>query len=369
MQACPGVPVELKGALYDLRKIHSMQCQNLVFGSQRKFFNKVFAKLKKVPIPQSVLEALPPIPSPTKKPPSYGKSSYGASLYEAIPTATDETLKKNSYVIGPALDGFPVFYQCQRCRAVPLVFRAPGCVQYSRPTTHVVVKHAMACQGDGIYMGFVKKAFDELTEDFEFISQLAPFRDLVRHVVGNHNDLAELFSNPEAEVKKDTSGWWRRLPATVDFDQAQKLFEKMASELKIESERLEDQPKLLRYLQTISPSFQLPLPAAQKDDKKGEDSKQNTNLIGDIKEASVHGDTLTNPKADSDVTMKDSSTTSKSEVASSIGTTQPANTPMANAKPDMMLSTTHIKSPVVASSGDEKEIVDSDSSDEEGIMV
>lgn len=367
MQACPGIPVELKGALYDLRKIHSMQCQNLVFGSQRKFFNKVFDKLLQVPIPESVLQALPPIQSPVKKvAPSYAVS------YGAVSTISDETLQKHSFSMGPALDGFPEFYECQRCRAVPFVFRATGCLHHSRPSSEVVVKHVAKCQGDGICLGYVKKEFDGLTEDFEYLSELQPFRDLVRHVVGNDDELTELFCNPEVSGEKDTSGWWRRLPTTVDFDRAQKLFEAVASDLKLPSKLLKDQPKLLGYLQTISPSFQLPHDSSENEAGDGEDMNEGTELDGDKDETN-------HPEASADVTMKESFTTSSNEVDSTAAaspapsksipaaSTQPAGIPADNAEPHSVDSETHTKSAVPAPSGEPRKV--DESSDDEGIYV
>jgi hypothetical protein len=48
MQNCYLVPDELKRALYQLKRIHSAQCASLKFGSQRRYFNLVFDRLRKV---------------------------------------------------------------------------------------------------------------------------------------------------------------------------------------------------------------------------------------------------------------------------------------------------------------------------------
>ncbi|CAJ1962090.1 unnamed protein product [Cylindrotheca closterium] len=379
MQACPGVPAELKSAFSDLRKIHSMQCQNLVFGSQRKFFNKVFAKLRRVPIPQSVLEALPPVPSPAKK------SSYGASYGATVPMASDEALQKHSFVNGPALDGFPAFYQCLRCRAVPFAFRAPGCVQNSRPSTSLLVKHTMACQGDAIFMGFVKAGFNALTEDFEFLSQLKPFQDLVHHVVGGDDELAALFSDPVEATKKTTTGWWRRLPASVNFDEAQKRFEKMASDLSISSSRLQDQPKLIRYLQTISPNFHIPSPSI-KDETKDVSMEVDEQRLTGREGASLTDESAatlsTSPAGNTSV--RQSTTAANSVMASAAasppravvatGITSSAKStavPLVDVKPDGVSSTSQCNGGVaIATAADgQKEIVIDDGSDDDGVFV
>ncbi|KAL3939188.1 MAG: hypothetical protein SGBAC_006046 [Bacillariaceae sp.] len=381
MQACPGVPVELKSALYDLRKIHSMQCQNLVFGSQRKFFNKVFGKLKKVPIPESVLQALPSVSSPSKKPPY--RTSYGT-----VSVASDEVLTKNSFVTGPTLGGFPAFYQCLRCRAVPFAFRAPGCVLNSRPSADVVVNHAMACQGDGVFMGFVKTEFDGLTEDYEFLSQLKPFQDLVRHVVGSDEELTTLFSDPEEAKAKDTNGWWRRLPATVDFDEAQKLFDKVASDLSISSHRLQDQPKLIRYLQTISPNFQLPLPSAPKEANRGDSKNDRSTVVEQQGLANFERGAATN-EATAGMSAIDAGSSSVTEASNAIQTVAAASieassppeaastlassaqstaTSVAEVKPDDITSTSQFKDGIAAataSDGQKEILIEND----EGVFV
>ena len=49
LQKCPHVPEDVKRALARLKMIHSAQCASLRFGSQRRFFNLVFERLKDAP--------------------------------------------------------------------------------------------------------------------------------------------------------------------------------------------------------------------------------------------------------------------------------------------------------------------------------
>eukprot|EP00980_Cylindrotheca_fusiformis_P007757 scaffold1648_cov115-Cylindrotheca_fusiformis.AAC.12 len=263
LQNCPGISVELKEAFQDLRKIHSMQCQNLVFGSQRKFFNKVYAKLKEVPIPEHLIQANNA--AAAAKIPMVRASTAGA--VGTTSAADSKVLQKYHFVVGESPeDGFPRYYQCLQCRAVPYEFRAPGGVHNSRPTILSLQQHANLCQKDGLYLGFVKKAKDVLlSAHLSPLSEKESVRELVRCVVGGDEELMKLLISPE-ESTANTSGWWKRLPSTVDFDRVQELFDEVAIDLNLtSSHRLRDHPTWLRYLQLISPSLQVPVTEEEED--------------------------------------------------------------------------------------------------------
>lgn len=259
MQNCPGVSLELKQAFEDLRKIHSMQCQNLVFGSQRKFFNKVYDKLKQIPLPSQSLQ-----------PDHAGTGPASAASTAVARFANANTLQMNSFVAGQEMGGLPPCYQCLQCRAVPFEFRAPGAVHNSRPSVLSVRQHALACQKDGLFLGFFKQAKDVILFAHNAVSEKKSFEELVSFVVGGDCELMRLVISSE-DSTADTSGWWRRLPSNVEFNRVQELFNEVAKELNLSSTRLQDHPSWARFLQLISPSLQIPVLQEQKPKSSGSD--------------------------------------------------------------------------------------------------
>lgn len=239
MQNCPGVSLPLKHAFRELRKIHSVQCQNLTFGSQRRFFNKVYAKLKAIPIPAEIREAS-----------NIPKRS-------AAPMIADiDVLQKHSFMMGES------HWQCLKCRAVPFDFRAPGAVHFSCPSTLSVEKHSMSCQSDGIHLGLIQKAKEQLiTKEKVSLSDTSTFEDLIGVVVGGDEELIRLFTKPEDPywTEKTTSGLWRRLPLDIEFERVQSSFEKLAAELSLHSNQLQKNSRWVNFLHLVSPNFQCPV--------------------------------------------------------------------------------------------------------------
>jgi len=92
MQVCLYTPDDLKRALANLRKIHSAQCSSLQFGSQRQFFNILFARLSEA-------------------------SGVGKSLEAGDDANESETAPTNDFL---ARSGF-LHIPGQRCRMAPTV--------------------------------------------------------------------------------------------------------------------------------------------------------------------------------------------------------------------------------------------------------
>lgn len=210
-----------------------------MFGSQRRFFNKVYAKLKSIPIPDSVKEA-----------------SNVPKTAEIPMIANSKILEKHSFMTGEK------YWQCLKCRAVPFEFRAPGALHFSCPTTVAVEHHAMGCQKDGVYLGLVRKAKEELTtSNSESLSDNSTFRALVSVMVGDDDQLTRLFAKPEDPdwSAETTSGLWRSLPSNVNVDEVEASFQQLSKELKLESSQLQRNPRWVRFLNLISPGFQCPI--------------------------------------------------------------------------------------------------------------
>jgi hypothetical protein len=64
-------------------------------------------------------------------------------------------------------------------------------------------------------------------------------------------------------VAPTTVGLWRLLPTSIDGDRVQTAFSGLAKKLNLPSNQLQDNPKFLRFLQIISPSF-LELPSSKQ---------------------------------------------------------------------------------------------------------
>jgi hypothetical protein len=272
MQNCPYLSTELKLAFQDLRRIHSLQCQNLVFGSQRKFFNKVFGKLKLVPTPKHLMvneteqsTALPP----------------GSS-------ANIKILQQYFFMEGAAMKGSPQYWQCLKCRAVPFEFRAPGAIHTSCPTVLTLRQHSLACCKDGLFLGYVNRAKKELMSADKSLAETATFKELVRCMVGEDEKLVGLFSGLLV-CPEDTSGWWRKLPNSVDADKVQEVFGRLAKDLNLTSTRFQDHQRWLRFLQLINPSFQCPINQASEEEPNVGDGMAANNAAAEEK-AEVMGD-------------------------------------------------------------------------------
>jgi hypothetical protein len=119
MQNCLHLQPQYKRAFQHLRKLHSAQCSSLAFGSQRRFFNKVYAKLKQIPVSNDVFAAL----TPSSHAQILRQPSASASRRVLVVDAKE--LARHSFVEGGSNTG-ALYYQCLQCRMVPFEFRAPG---------------------------------------------------------------------------------------------------------------------------------------------------------------------------------------------------------------------------------------------------
>jgi hypothetical protein len=266
MQQCPHLDASLKHALVHLRKIHSQQCSSMTFGSQRRFFNKVYDKLKQIPLTKEQLASFNSIGATPKE------STTSNTSDKQDPILDSKVFRDHSFVEAGTV-GIP-FWQCLQCRMVPFEFRTVGAVHYVRPLVQHLKQHKSICPGDGISLGWVNAAVRELCEHYKSDKLDDAIRPLIEIVVGNDPDLTRLFLGcvatrgksqtplPETET---TSGWWRRLPHSVDVSSLQTAFETFATKLELPSARLMDHPKILRALEIMSPCLQVDSAAANSD--------------------------------------------------------------------------------------------------------
>jgi hypothetical protein len=339
MQNCPHMPPPLKRAFQHVRKLHSAQCSGLAFGSQRRFFNKVYAKLKLIPIPRDLA-----IIAPVKQ-----KLSIRTTVVDS------KTLQNHSFVSGGGL--MTPYWQCLACRMVPFEFRALGSLDYACPTIVALQHHVSICQKDGIHLGWVKLAASELRPKYKGGKLNELLERLVRVVVGGDEELTRLFAtcgtNEEYQLSS-TSGLWRRLPSSVDYNQVQSVFEGVAKELGLSSTRLLDHPKWIRYLQLVSPCFQCPIveeeepeirPAAQ-DDKDGHESA----IVVQVTSSETSPAQQDQPEAEPPATVKvdlSASHASKQEDQPKVREAKPSETSVGDGDVSTSHSSTQQNHPIV----------------------
>ena len=275
MQNCYYIPDDLKRALVNTRKIHSLQCSSLRFGSQRKYFNILFSRIN-----------------------DYFKANYDEAAFPAI--TLEQALKRQSdsvlqsqcseygFLEVPSRETpSRSMYVCTKCRMVPIQFRAEGSVFFSRPKDFKMKEHSQACKEDALDLSrlaaFLEKGVQDHCKGIGVIQVTSreSFKDLVRAVVRNDR-LAELFTNGVQAVldgqcsgdnaRDSSKGLWRDLPCNVDLEKVTVAFERFASDHSdLVGKSLHQCPGILGYLQLISPSI------AVSGDSNREGKKSETN--------------------------------------------------------------------------------------------
>lgn len=239
MLKCPHVPPEMKRTIDALRKIHSEQCASLPFGSQRRYFKKLFARLKAVPVSQG------------------GEGPNGVDFMK--------TLRECSFTQTRNLEN--TYWQCTRCRMVPYDYRVPGSLFFSRPPEHTLKKHFAECQKDHIHWENIQLSMEELRQKYgkgKILVNMVSFFEMVRSAVGEENEVIDTYMvklgrDGQLPKKSYDTGLWRRLPTEVDFDEVQRFFSALRKELDLPPGNLSDYPDFLKFLQLLSGNMQVPL--------------------------------------------------------------------------------------------------------------
>ena len=285
MQNCPHVPSKLKRAFQHTRRLHSAQCSRLQFGAQRRFFNKVFDKLKTIIIPKNI--------------------GGGGSPRDQQPILNEEVFRAHFFGKVYDNDGSGnTLWQCKRCRMTPLEFRAPNavlCIPLTSMTATIgrkpilvreqLKQHQSVCQKDAVYVPTAKQLLKELNSKYttsdETLFEKESFRTLVRSVVGDDEDMIRIFSMADEEQPLSSSLVTARMMMDhrVDQEKVQDAFAKLSKEFPkasgvaaaaadnsvgatLQSDRLIDHPLWVRYLELISPYFICPLGLPVEDGKK-----------------------------------------------------------------------------------------------------
>eukprot|EP00934_Nitzschia_sp_Nitz4_P008117 Nitzschia sp. Nitz4//scaffold203_size38902//30440//33526//NITZ4_007666-RA/size38902-processed-gene-0.73-mRNA-1//-1//CDS//3329541442//8107//frame0 len=271
MQVCPHISRDVKLAFQQLRKIHSQQCASLTFGSQRRFFNKVFDKLRQVQLSQEQLAAFDVVePSRAFEPAITPPLSRRTASVKQVTDA--KIFDKHSFVEAGSL-GAP-YWQCLKCRMVPFEFRATGAVHYVRPSVLHLQNHITICQKNNMFLGWLRVAMAEAKAAYPACDETTLkqiLEPLVTLVVGDDAALAkklvdggsERLGTPQETIPLPSNGWWCR--ESVAYSQLQEMFEAQSSKLggNNPSSKLIDHPKLRRVLEIVAPTLQFPVPGSE----------------------------------------------------------------------------------------------------------
>eukprot|EP00977_Amphora_coffeiformis_P010885 scaffold2558_cov172-Amphora_coffeaeformis.AAC.16 len=255
LQACDSVPHEIKRAFANLRKLHSAQCSSLVFGSQRRYFNLLFSRLRQL------------------------YTGMNVSGSEAPSFEPRETLETLGFLHMKTPSG-QLIHMCKRCRMVPAAFRARDAVCYDRLSLSRARVHRSICQEDGLDLSLTLDSFVVAAAALEHspavLSQNTAFQNLVSAAVGRKEELKQVFikhvlamlqkandSNEEiSESSNDCSevqyrGLWKHFPHEVSYEDVHTAYQEMALSFGLQSS-LRESSALLDYLMIISPTLIVP---------------------------------------------------------------------------------------------------------------
>jgi hypothetical protein len=254
MLRCFYVPDNVKRAVTNLKRLHSQQCGNLKFGSQRRFFNLVYARLQAVDVPHELVDGQVVI-----KTKSSAQSIVG-----------DEILTQLGFIRIST-----ICIECSRCRSLPLSLRAPNACSTNGLNAEALEYHKQKCTGRNFYLGWVVDAMNTMMDQIAGVtygalvlnsfkallqellgepvvveSFLTKFLELLRHARGDQLELSGPgVTDPNAEhqlvgqVKSD-----------VDSGKVVSLFEKWANEIGVEPQ-LQANKSFFHFFQLLSPAI------------------------------------------------------------------------------------------------------------------
>jgi len=294
MLSCPGLPERLRRVIPVVRKIHSQQCSSLVFGSQRRFFNRVFARLKKIPVDNALVA-----PEADVKPQNLG-------------TKLLETLREYSFVYRPAQRNSstnPIeYWQCMECRMVPFEYRAPGSLYFACPSVAELKEHCKACLKDDMYWDTIQWSLSGLNAKYAAGNPLLdrePFRQLLWSVVGDNQTvfdtvIGKLGLKSKASELPSSRGLWRLLQSSIDLKQVEEAFAILKNDLNLGAGTLTEFPDFLEFLQLLQCNFQLPASPAKQLTENGRDTESQS-LIAENHRIGMETTTVTRPGVKSEI--------------------------------------------------------------------
>jgi len=258
MQNCPYLPADLKRALSATRKIHSKQCSSLRFGSQRRFFNLLFDRLRQ-----------------------FRREHKDACDNQSAPSMVTEKGPQEKFVnFGfisvPAEEQLFRVAICRYCRMVPIQFRAQGSVIYDEAAICLAHTHSLACKKDcfdfGLASCMLKQALQSIGLAHEDVKGRDSFKTLIEEAVNGNEEIARLFSEDilnliehqqdrqrssgiHNEIVHRSKGLWKALPTCVDNKRVEQAFAAFATDVRGASSELRHHPTFADFLLLISPTL------------------------------------------------------------------------------------------------------------------
>lgn len=266
MQKCKFVPEDIRRALYNLKRIHSAQCQSLRFGSQRRFFNLVFERLEKAPNDEQEIPEGGAAESQSMGEPE--AASHAATF------ANDEVLAQCGF-----LETANGCFECQFCRMVSLSLRANDSISIGRPSVEFVQGHVKVCQKDALDLSGAAEALKTASEAYFAMGGAAIlssplFGTVIRLALGGKADLAKRITDElmsimikeqgatdgnEQSISQPLNGLWNEFPSSVDCEAVLNAFKAFAETIQGIDSDLNKETKFLRFFRMISPSFVVPI--------------------------------------------------------------------------------------------------------------
>lgn len=250
------------------RKTHSQQCSSFPFGSQRRYFEKLFSRVTRVPL-GGVLAMT------TNERAVQDDSAYLSALQKCSFVRT-----KNSDAA--------IYWQCSKCRMVPYDYRASGSIFFSRPSVESMKKHRMVCRNDGLHWGTIQASLKTLGVKFGgamSLVQIKSFSGLIQSVVGNEVGVLDTYMAKLGKVESpyvlgSDRHIWRKLPLQVDFHMVEESFSALRKALDLPPASLRDCPEFLGFLRLVSINFEVPpLKAVNGNDNGSTLSSTGTDLV------------------------------------------------------------------------------------------
>ena len=247
MQSCPYIPENLKRVLADVRKLHSSQCANIKFGSQRRYFNRLYDRLQRF---------------------QNAEGERGSS--GRVHRDASAELEEAGFLQLPSKESSTLFV-CKRCNMVPIHFRAPRSVFTERPSVARAREHQSQCSGSKLDLTMAVETFRAAAasiqkDPIQMISS-EKFISLIQHAMGNDDDLfkalhqgilAILENEKEANKCTERADLWRSFGSLeTNTNNFKKAFAEFTSELDYASSDAQDYSEVLAFLMLVGPSLGL----------------------------------------------------------------------------------------------------------------
>jgi hypothetical protein len=145
--SCAMVPSNIKHALEKSRKVHSTQCCRIKFGSQRRFFEKIFARLKEASINNSIEQ---------------DRDVVANDRQERVFNTFRDKISKFGFIVAPGTPpstaNCTLF--CTNCRSVPIALRAQYSILFGMNSVAKVEEHAHICKKDQVDLDTIASVLD-----------------------------------------------------------------------------------------------------------------------------------------------------------------------------------------------------------------